>query len=123
MKTSINNILKFALLLLFVVYYGSITLFMHSHTVNGITISHSHPYKPFSDQNDESHSHTPEGFLVIQLLSGFMAITAFLYIVLAFFFPLVSTVLAKAYSRASSNNGICLAQLRAPPLNIHNPLF
>ena len=37
--------LRWLLLLLFIGYYGSVSLFMHVHVENGVTIVHSHPFQ------------------------------------------------------------------------------
>lgn len=48
--------------LLFLWHIGSITLFTHTHVVNGKKIVHSHPYT-------SRHSHTDNQFKTISLLS------------------------------------------------------
>lgn len=45
--------MKFFLPLLFLTYWGGISLFNHSHVVNGVIIVHSHPFKA-------NHQHTPD---------------------------------------------------------------
>ena len=52
------------LFLLFTQYWCSITLFAHSHMVNGVVIVHSHPYKA-------EHAHTQAQFETILYLSLF----------------------------------------------------
>ena len=37
--------MKWFLPVLFISYMAGITLFTHSHVVNGVTIVHSHPFK------------------------------------------------------------------------------
>ena len=37
--------MKVVLPLVFILYWGGITLFAHSHVVNGVIIVHSHPFK------------------------------------------------------------------------------
>ena len=49
---------------LFISYMVGITLFTHSHVVNGVTIVHSHPFKKGSE-----HSHTTVEFQLIHLLN------------------------------------------------------
>ena len=44
--------MKVVLPLVFILYWGGITLFAHSHVVNGVIIVHSHPFKA-------GHQHTP----------------------------------------------------------------
>jgi hypothetical protein len=45
--------MKWFLPVLFISYMAGITLFTHSHVVNGVTIVHSHPFKKGGE-----HSHT-----------------------------------------------------------------
>jgi hypothetical protein len=61
------RVCKFGLLLLFIGYYGCITLFYHSHLVNGHIITHSHPYKHSSPF--EKHSHSGKAYLLIDQLN------------------------------------------------------
>ncbi len=39
------KIMRWFLPVLFISYMAGITLFTHSHVVNGVTIVHSHPFK------------------------------------------------------------------------------
>lgn len=48
------------LLVLFVMYQASITAFTHVHYINGVLISHSHPFQG-------THSHTQSELVVIGL--------------------------------------------------------
>lgn len=43
--------MKYFLPLLFLTYWGGVTLFTHSHVVNGVIMVHSHPFKA-------GHQHT-----------------------------------------------------------------
>lgn len=45
--------MRFFLPILFIFYFGGITLFTHTHVVNGVIIVHSHPYK-------SEHTHTAQ---------------------------------------------------------------
>lgn len=44
------------LLLLFVGYVASITLFYHDHTINGMRVVHSHPYSEKPDTGHHKHT-------------------------------------------------------------------
>jgi hypothetical protein len=60
------------LLLLFISYYGSITLFWHSHKLGYTTIFHSHPF------GNPNHTHTTAQYDLIKVLSetaGFVTVT------------------------------------------------
>ena len=52
------------LLVLFVMYQTSITAFTHVHYVNGVLVTHSHPFH-------DTHSHSKTSLVVIGHLSTF----------------------------------------------------
>ena len=58
--------MKFFLPLLFLTYWGGVTLFTHSHVVNGVIIVHSHPFKT-------GHQHTEDQAETIFFLDHYMA--------------------------------------------------
>ena len=70
-RTNISRIKGYFLILLFIGYYGSITLFYHAHLVNNQIIVHSHPYKhhPLDHTPFESHSHTASAYSLIKQLN------------------------------------------------------
>ena len=68
LKHRVNKIIRYFFLLLFLAYYASVTLFTHTHIIDGITIVHSHPYKSGTGKNPVNHQHTTNGFGLIQLL-------------------------------------------------------
>ena len=53
-----NRIAGISLLILFALYWCGITLFTHSHVVNGVVVVHSHPY-------NTEHTHTQAQFETI----------------------------------------------------------
>ena len=65
MKFWRKNIMKYFLLILFLGYFGSITLFSHTHIVDGVSITHSHPYNPFSNEDPSNHAHSKAEFVHI----------------------------------------------------------
>lgn len=65
MKNILNRVTGALLLLLFVGYYVSSTLFLHTHqTTNGV-ITHSHPYSTTTE-----HTHTAAEIQLIEHLSS-----------------------------------------------------
>lgn len=52
--------MKWLLPALFIVYYSSISLFMHVHVEYGTTIVHSHPFKKTADGTCHHHSSLSE---------------------------------------------------------------
>lgn len=113
--------MKYFLLILFVGYCASITLFTHTHIVNGVTIVHSHPYNPFSNNKPVNHQHSEQEFILIHLLSHFLAIVLFISVSIEIY----NKVLRKHKIKENKEDYINIFflssnNLRAPPLNIHN---
>lgn len=106
----LRRILKIFLPLLFITYLGGITLFTHSHVVNGVIIVHSHPFKG-------QHEHTEVQLETIFFLSSFIASSVPELIVAALVFLFLLRVLGiPAVERikcTKSDGGI---NLRAPPV-------
>ena len=64
MKRIKRTIYALCLLVLFVGYQASVTAFTHVHYVNGVLITHSHPFH-------NQHSHSATSLIAIGLLSHF----------------------------------------------------
>lgn len=60
MKQTMAKYMKWLLLVLFIGYYGSISLFMHVHVEDGTTIVHSHPFRKTADGTCHHHSSLSE---------------------------------------------------------------
>jgi len=114
--SSMNNLLrhkyiKYAVLVLFVMYLGGLFSFTHVHIENGVTIVHSHP---FSDDNHHHHSETELQLLhqlsVIQHIGSFaqnITIKPYCYLVTSVVIPDFANINKPSFTKA--------AQLRAPP--------
>ena len=87
-KCGLLVILKILLLSLFIIYYASITLFTHSHVIDGVTIVHSHYFKTDNSAKSSfpTHKHTTNQLTLISQLSLFQSlqlwIGSFLLIIL-----------------------------------------
>lgn len=106
------NILRYFIPILFISYLAGITLFTHSHVVNGVTIVHSHPFN-----KDTNHSHTTTEFQLIHHLSHVITSGKFVFTLSIIFLPfLISVIAAKpeTATRAIPCKGII--SLRAPPV-------
>lgn len=100
--------MRFFLPLLFITYLGSITLFNHSHVVNGVIIVHSHPFKG-------SHEHTEAQLETVLFLSSF--ISSFLSVLITvlttvFLLCVLKAPFAERIKQMKVLGGI---RLRAPP--------
>lgn len=75
MKNKVRSTVSYLLLFLFIGYYGSITLFWHTHRQGTEIILHSHPF------NNQGHTHTAAQYNLIKILSstsGFIALAGLL---------------------------------------------
>lgn len=59
---------SFLLVMLFASYQACCTLFSHTHTVNGVTLVHSHPY------SNAEHTHTNGQMLTLSQITQFVSI-------------------------------------------------
>jgi hypothetical protein len=69
-KKRLLFVLKIVLLLLYIGYYSSVTLFYHAHLVDGKIVCHSHPFRPESGKKGSgpSHTHTANALFSLQRL-------------------------------------------------------
>lgn len=106
----LRRIMKYFLPLLFLTYWGGITLFAHSHVVNGVIIVHSHPFKA-------NHQHT-QGQAETIFFLGHYAVSSLpaLLVAVPCFCILLGVLAVPRVSRLCllrSEDGI---RLRAPPV-------
>lgn len=104
--------LKLLLLVLFIGYYGSITLFPHIHHIGTTTIVHSHPYGGSDDC--PNHSHTTGQYQTIQVLTALLLMGCIGWILPA----IITTLLflsAEIYKVFFLNRCLRHYSLRAPP--------
>lgn len=108
---TLRHIIQIFLPLLFAGYVTGISLFTHTHVVNGVTIRHSHPF----DRGTE-HSHSSAEFQLLHLLSQVLTDTAgFLSGLLPFFIPAVTCVVLAAPCAGTFGRFRGILSLRAPP--------
>lgn len=110
MKKHLKTILKLFLPLLFIAYLGGITLFTHSHVVNGVVIVHSHPFKG-------EHEHTKAEFETIFFLSSFAA-SDIIYTPFSAsaFLVLLCVLVVPVTEHFKQPKALCGIYLRAPPV-------
>lgn len=113
---NIQSALKIIFLILFVCYAGSITLFFHSHIIDGVTIVHSHPYKA-DERGKPIHTHTGAEIQLIQNLSSWYSAGK-----IVFTFTLKALlpyhIIETSYKTESQITGFTnyIYLLRAPPI-------
>lgn len=97
-----------SLLILFVAYQASITAFTHVHYINGVLITHSHPFCG-------AHSHTKTEILVIDRLSHFLILDQEPVEMLHPLRPLLAVVDCEPILSEAQIASRVLLSLRAPP--------
>lgn len=116
LKNRVEKIMRYFLLFLFLGYYGNITLFTHTHILNGVTIVHSHPYSTGANGKPVNHQHSEKGFIIIHLLSNFIATALFLALGIAIVHKFITSYLIKiCIDFIQRFSGFCTFSLRAPP--------
>lgn len=100
------------MLLIFISYISCITLFPHTHSVKGRTITHSHPYNGSPD--NPGHNHTQMQFSAIAMLSTAFFIKAADKIELGALFT-ISAIIITALKNKATQCAERYLSLRAPP--------
>jgi hypothetical protein len=60
--------------ILFALFFWSITLNVHIHVVDGVTVVHSHPYSHGNRDGDANHSHSNNSYLLLHFLSNLISV-------------------------------------------------
>lgn len=118
---SFHKIYGYFLIILFCGYFGSTSLFPHSHVVDGVTIVHSHPFKSNPGGAPVNHSHSTNGFQLIHFISGFIATASVLFTIAAVNRKVLSVLQSLPEEIIRINLNISPANRpRAPALLLHN---
>lgn len=115
MKERCVKFFRYFFPIFFLIYLGDITLFTHSHIINGVTIVHSHPFKK-DNTGHPVHQHTPAQFQLIHQLSSFGSediSTA--YTSQAIFLVVLAVLVIGLANPDVGNIGKRIISLRAPP--------
>ena len=98
-------------------YYASVSLYQHTHIINGVSVSHSHPYANDNPHSPiKGHKHSSSVYFLPDHPAGSMLISAVLGIAQqnlsnCVFLP-IATVSYQPTCRAITSHG-----LRAPPIS------
>lgn len=107
----------FLMLMLFVGYSASITIFSHKHMVDGIAVVHSHFYSGSAET--PQHNHTPQQFSTISALSLFVSLSASM-VLFSFTVNRISHKIETIYHFHSEQSASRWISLRAPPTFVLN---
>jgi hypothetical protein len=107
------------LLLLFIIYSGSITMFYHTHELHGALLTHSHPYKlPLGKGTGTDHSHSAsQFFLLLYLCQTPMADSVVDFVNIPDLIYVLEDIVVTPFSEPFSENVITVESLRAPPFS------
>lgn len=112
LKRNSKRVVGTLLLLLFAGYWASVSLFPHTHVIDGQKIVHSHPYSEAPDTG--SHSHSSSQLQAIAHLSVFLALAATLCGMLSVFAPAATVAYAERRCGIQTFDALGFS-LRAPP--------
>ncbi len=70
MMRRVKNIVGYSLIALYLCYYVSTSLFIHSHQYADKVVTHSHPYLPFEKHGMPNHTHTANQCVFISFISS-----------------------------------------------------
>jgi len=109
-KKEVKRIIgSICLLVLFVAYQASITAFTHVHYVNGVIITHSHPFHG-------KHTHSKTELVVIDRLSTFCSPEVDVYENLHPMRMLLAVLEAEQVTPLVKGKSGQIISLRAPPM-------
>ena len=115
MKPSLVKFGKWMLIVLFIGYYASITMFYHTHYFSWGTVTHSHPYLP-TNSEVPTHTHSPSQCLAISFLTNLLLV-ATVFALFIYKATLVQKIYIRVQHYTSRFRNVFLP-LRAPPLFI-----
>lgn len=111
MNSQRQNLLKTLLLLaLFMSYQASVTLFVHTHVVDGVAVAHSHPF------TSSNHSHSSLQIVAIGQLSTFNGVEHTSYDEVNVFHNCVEEIEISNHESNVINACVACVLLRAPPM-------
>jgi hypothetical protein len=120
----IDKSFRYLLLILYLGYYSSITLFPHAHIINGVTIVHSHPFNSDNGRSASNSPHNGKELQLINLLSEFfttaLSISIAALILRALLYEIPVNFTEDWYAGSVD---YCTCSLRAPPIEMPHPVL
>jgi hypothetical protein len=115
----ISLIERSMLLMIFMIYSVGIMMFYHTHEVQDLLVTHSHPFKRAEGNSPvENHSHTTSQYFLFQhLCQTSMTESLFNFIDSPLPVYLLFCVIISSYSKSFYSNAVSTASSREPPLS------
>jgi hypothetical protein len=110
MRNKFQHITIHFVLALVLSYFLATLFFIHTHSVNGIKFSHSHPFS-------KEHQHTPNELIVLNVLTHFVWVGMGLISIISLPSSLFERPLLMRVSNLQKSFSIQGISLRAPPLD------
>lgn len=111
-----SKAVKYILLSVFIFYFGSISLFKHTHQINGTYYVHSHPFNTDANGLPLKHQHTKSELFVLEILSSLLLIGTAILSLHIIYRKLTAFVLSQN-STFQLNAFHLFKLLRAPPIS------
>lgn len=110
-----KQISRLLVLGIFLFYYSGTVLFYHSHLINGVYISHSHPFPIGKKAEAEAQTHTAGELATIHLLNNLVVITSALFAFRGVPTKLIRVINCTPTPQNYQNKALILRSLRGPP--------
>lgn len=114
MRMKNKNIIKMALLIIFIFHACSVTFFSHKHLIDGVVYVLSHPYQKDSNGNP-THTHDLVQINTIQILSHISIIPFLLFVCLQKITIYIQTINTISFNQLHNIPLVGNIKLRAPP--------
>lgn len=112
--------LTYLLLFIYIGYFATVSLFIHTHVYKGVVYIHSHPFnKSSSNENQlpiEAHHHTANTFFTLNQVSWIPAGAVKAAIILNIALPIFRVVFKELILKKVFTYPKFIFNLRAPPL-------
>lgn len=111
----LRNVLAVGFLLVFATYYTNVSLFTHTHIINGVTIVHSHLHSPSHHSSQDGGHTTNQVTLIAHLTSQLLSCVCSVNNLLIVQQPFIGKIGACQEDK-KSNLQTNYFSLRAPPV-------
>ena len=115
MKHTLKNILKYLLIVLYLCYSMSTTMFIHTHYYEGQQVVHSHPFL-MGEGGALNHTHTVSQSVFIHFISSTLLLAVSVSIGLSVLFIFLSKEFKQEIQSRIFRFVLCFL-LRAPPVS------
>lgn len=117
MKKFINKLISILLSIIILLMFTNIAVNQHSHLINGMVITHAHPYN--ADKNThspfQSHKHTSSVLFILDQLTNVITLLIIILCLSAFIKRRIFSVVIHYISNFPDKDFLFFRNFRAPP--------